>query len=1344
MYPSFNNNPYNYQPPNPYRDQNLNRNPQTVNYPPQVRQNYNNNNQQGGIQYQNAGGIYSNNYNNPSSGNQYQGNGNIYGNNSFNYNNQQGGNQYQGNVNIYGNNNYNNQPQPQPQQYPYGQNNAPYQGNTNNTGEVGFGVSSNIYGSQDNQPKPSNNYGNNYPSGPSNMYGSNNTKQNPPPIYQVPQQKNVPGYSQPQNNPNNQYPPNGPINNNQQNQYGQNYQNQQKYNNKGQNPPPNNLNYPVQQKPSQPNYNNIQQQVNNNIYNFNNNNNQPIFQNNTNQQPKPKIENAFNHSQQNINVQQNNPQMPLGNNFNNINQNQGFNSYPGYPQALSNQNQPKNNNNNNFLQNQNINQNQNIPNNNIQNKQGSNINQINNQFSGMNNNVQNNNNNYNNFNNNNNYNNNNIINQNNQNILNNNNNNINMNNNNNIKNNNNFFFSNNNININPNQDPSKLSNNNNAFNNQNKQKIDLNNQNNLNDLNNKINSIFDSNTLVQTQISPSDNSKKENQNDNKIPKQNSSPYPNYIEFINSEKQKKENNSIEGKPGNKQNIINLFTLPETSTVKQDSIPKPNIFPINNNNQNEWRNVNLDPLSEACVVVTKIEDKKSNNNKENEPIDDEEFKASNSVNPFYTENPFENNLEGSNNQWRVQDNNNIKPKENEAKEPIQNINLQNNLNISSIPETNTIISGKPDMPNNINPNNLNTEQNRKEWGNINLDPIASANIVATKIENKNQDKENKEGMDEESKAASTLNPFSSNITNPYINNFGESNNFDNNLNNVKSSEKQIDQPKEINFENIPDPLKDVMESNTIISENKPGDINNIDTKNDENINDFGNVDMDPFGKAKIAETVLEEKKENIQEKNNNDDDEDDDFKTASIVQQYSSGNEIQFETKVMVNNNLDNTQNKKDEQPDKDINNLANNLNFSTIPETNTIISERHDETNNINPNNLNTEQNRKEWGNIKLDPFADAEVVATTVENKKQDKENKEGMDEESKADSIINPFSSASSNPFINNLEGSNNLDNNLNNIKSSENKADQPKEINFENIPDPLKDVMETNTIISVNKPGEANNIEENNDNIKKEWGNIDMDPFGKANLAATVLEEKKEDIKNTNNVEDDDDDFNTASVVYQFNSGNDNQFEDKNKENNNLENSQNKGNNNISQKGEQPNNDNNNFVNNSIKTEPKKEETENIKEKKEDNFEETEIEDKKDMENNLKKISIPNPFYYDNPDNVENKDKENNNLQNDINNNSNKNENQINQSQNNANNNLNLLSNIISGNENEDEDEDLPNYLSDQIDDGNNEANNFSANMPNNQIQENNNKNENQNQENITVPSLTQIITGELEMKK
>ena len=405
----------------------------------------------------------------------------------------------------------------------------------------------------------------------------------------------------------------------------------------------------------------------------------------------------------------------------------------------------------------------------------------------------------------------------------------------------------------------------------------------------------------------------------------------------------------------------------------------------------------------------------------------------------------------------------------------------------------------------------------------------------------------------------------------------------------------------------------------------------------------------------------------------------------------------------------------------------------------------------------------------MDPFADANIVATKVENKKQDNENKEEMDEESRAASTLNPFSSDRSNPYANNLEGSNNFDNIQNNsIKSSEYKVDQPNiDTNLEDIPDPLINLNESNTVLFENKKGDSNNIDEKNDNIKKEWGNIDIDPFGKANLAQTVLEEKKEDIKETKNDEDDDDDFNTASVVYQFSGGNENQFEAKNEENNNLENSENKDNNIYNnKKDEQPgnaninlgnnlNSDSNIIIDNSIKIEPKKEEIKNIEEKKEGNFDENEIEDKKDMENNLIKISIPNPFYYDNPDNAENKNEENNNLQNDENNdNSNQNENQINQSQNNSNCNLNLLSNIISGNQNDNQDE--SNHLNGEINEG---INNFSGNMPNNQIQDNNNnnpnidipqenssnnENQNQNPETITVPSLSQIITGELEMKK
>ena len=1450
MYTPYNNNiPYGYQPqpqpqpqpPNTYRNQNF-INPPPGKYIPPVNPNYNNNIQPGGNQYQNNGGIYNNNYNNnnnnnnPPAFNQFPNNPINYGNNGYNnYGNQQGGNLYQGNGNFYGNNNNYNNPS---QQYP-GQNNASFSQNTNNSGEVEFGFSSSIYGTQTDQPKSN---------GANNIYGSNNnTNQNPPQIYQAQQQKNIPGYNQPQKYQNNQFPPNGQINGNTQ-------QNQKIFNNPNQNSSQNNVIYPGQQMPSPQNFNIIQQPGNNNAYNFNNTNNiQPNFTNNMIQQQKPKIENVLIPNQQNLNIQQNNPQIPQGNNFNN--------NFQGIsPQAPFNPNQQKINYNNNIQTNQIINQQQNILNNNILNKQGPELNKINNQFSGMN--ISGQNNNFNNLNNNNfnnnpnnfsnNYNNNNILNNNNLNNINNFNNNNSSNMNNNIINNNNFSNNNNNFDINANPDPSKLLNNNGP----NK------NQNNFKSLNDKMDKIFDTKTVVETQISNADNFNKINQDVIKKQGQYSSPYPNAIEFSNNDKQKRENNNFEDKPGNQPNIINLFNLPETSTIKQESISKPNIQQ-NNNNQKEWKDVVLDPLAQVCVVQTKIVDKNNNNNKENESNVDDEEKASKSINPFYQENPFENNLEGSNNQWRVPDNNDFKPKENEVKKPVQNTNPQFNLNFSSIKEVNTIINEKPKEQNDID--NLNTEKNKKEWGNINLDPLADANIVATKVENKNteqdkkeggninldpfdeakvvetkvenknRDNENKEEMDEESRAASTLNPFCSDRSNPYANILEESNNLNSIQNNsIKSNENKVEQPnKDINFEDIPNPFTNLVESNTIISENNKGNSNIIDTKDDKKINDFDNVDLDPLGKAKLAETVLEEKKEDIKEKNS-DEDNDDDFNTASVVLQFSRGNDIQFETKVQDNNNKENSQNnnisnnQKDEKPVKDNFNLVNNLNFSCIPESNTIISEKPGQSNNID--NLNTEQNKKEWGNINLDPFADANIVATKVENKnigqdkkewgninldpfadanivatkvenknieqnknewgninldpfaeanivatkvenkKQDNENKEEMDEESRAASTLNPFSSDRSNPYANNLEGSNNFDNIQNNsIKSSEYKVDQPNiDTNLEDIPDPLINLNESNTVLFENKKGDSNNIDEKNDNIKKEWGNIDIDPFGKANLAQTVLEEKKEDIKETKNDEDDDDDFNTASVVYQFSGGNENQFEAKNEEKNNLENSENKDNNNIynNKKDEQPgnaninlgnnlNSDSNIIIDNSIKTEPKKEEIKNIEEKKEGNFDENEIEDKKDMENNLIKISIPNPFYYDNPDNAENKNEENNNLQNDENNdNSNQNENQINQSQNNSNCNLNLLSNIISGNQNDNQDE--SNHLNGEINEG---INNFSGNMPNNQIQDNNNnnpnidipqenssnnENQNQNPETITVPSLSQIITGELEMKK
>ena len=727
MYQPYNNNvPYGYQPqpqpPNQLRNQNFINTPPGKYIPP-VNPNYNNNNiQPGGNLYQNNGGIYNNN---PPVGNKFPNNPNNYGNNGYNnYNNQQGGNLYPGNGNFYGNNNnYNNQPQ----QYP-GQNNASFPKETNNGGEVEFGFSSSIYGTQTNQPKSN---------GANNIYGSNNTDQNPPPIYQAQQQKNIPGYNQPQKYQNNQFPPNGQINGNTQ-------QKQQMFNYQNQNSSQNNIIYPGQQMPGQQNLNNIQQPGNNIIYNFNNTDNmQSNFTKLMIQQQKPKIENALIANQQNLNIQQNSPQIPQGNNFNN--------SFQGIsPPAPFNPNQPKINYNNNIQTNQIINQPQNILNNNIQSKQGPELNKINNQFSGMNisgqniNNVNNfNNNNFNNNPNNfsNNYNNNNILNNNNLNNFNNFNNNNSANMNNNIINNNNFnnnnsanmnnniinnnnFNNNNSANINANSDPSKLLNNNNGVNK---------NQNNFNGLNDKIDKIFDTKTVVETQINNTDNSNKINQDVIKKQGQHSSPYPNAIEFSNNGPQKRENNNFADKTGNQTNIINLFNLPETSTIKHDSISKPNIQQNNNINQNEWKDVILDPLAQVCVVQTKIEDKKNNNNnKENESNVDDEEKASKSINPFYQENPFENNLEGSNNKWRVPDNNDLKPKENEVNQPDQIINPQFNLNFSSIKEVSTIINEKPKEQNNID--NLNTEQNKKEWGNINLDPFAEANIVATKVENK----------------------------------------------------------------------------------------------------------------------------------------------------------------------------------------------------------------------------------------------------------------------------------------------------------------------------------------------------------------------------------------------------------------------------------------------------------------------------------------------------------------------------------------------------------------------------------------------------------------------------------
>ena len=79
--------------------------------------------------------------------------------------------------------------------------------------------------------------------------------------------------------------------------------------------------------------------------------------------------------------------------------------------------------------------------------------------------------------------------------------------------------------------------------------------------------------------------------------------------------------------------------------------------------------------------------------------------------------------------------------------------------------------------------------------------------------------------------------------------------------------------------------------------------------------------------------------------------------------------------------------------------------------------------------------------------------------------------------------------------------------------------------------------------KQKEQNNINLDNENNKKEWGNINFDPFGEAKVAKTLIESNKQD----NNIEN----MNSNDEKLKFNSNGsqENQF----KLNNNLSNEQN-----------------------------------------------------------------------------------------------------------------------------------------------------------------------------------------------
>ena len=135
----------------------------------------------------------------------------------------------------------------------------------------------------------------------------------------------------------------------------------------------------------------------------------------------------------------------------------------------------------------------------------------------------------------------------------------------------------------------------------------------------------------------------------------------------------------------------------------------------------------------------------------------------------------------------------------------------------------------------------------------------------------------------------------------------------------------------------------------------------------------------------------------------------------------------------------------------------------------------------------------------------------------------------------------------------------------------------------------------------------------------------------------------------------------------------------------------------------------------------------KESENFVEPKMDNKKKVENDndLKNVSLPNPFYFGNLNEI---NTETNNNSKDIQNIKNFNSNENN---NNPNNNLNFLSNIIQNNNDSIYKQDVPNNI-------NNNINNKNSSLG---------KNENGNQGNISVisvPGLSQIITGEMNMKK
>ena len=265
------------------------------------------------------------------------------------------------------------------------------------------------------------------------------------------------------------------------------------------------------------------------------------------------------------------------------------------------------------------------------------------------------------------------------------------------------------------------------------------------------------------------------------------------------------NNINNNQNNFYNAGNIFAnhnLPQ----KSNNI----IIPLQQNNQNNQNQINnnSEPFGGKTIQGTIITDENKNNIQEkkisnevnselkknpfytgnknkNEQISNKKEKQAPKTNPFFIrkEITFGNNnsINTSNKSAPInQQNNNIKFED--YKDPLSNLM-----------ETNTII---PEQPKEVK-NEKKEENKNKEWGNINMDPLASAKVVETLV----QSEDNKDiTKNDEEQSASKINPFHSPNPNPFDNDFNASNNRPQ----VQTENNNIEQqPNNVKFEDITDP-------------------------------------------------------------------------------------------------------------------------------------------------------------------------------------------------------------------------------------------------------------------------------------------------------------------------------------------------------------------------------------------------------------------------------------------------------------------------------------------------------------------------------------------------------------